>query len=115
MCQLELQLQCLGGELNQWRHLFARRREIAHKFATADLLLGQRHGCDKVLHPEVVDKAVIWIKSARRTRQSVTLKRQPFPDFGPLLGVAYNRHSHFCQSMVVWMPDTCRGEAIVRL
>src|SRR5271157_1059240 len=86
---------------------------MAHHLFAADLVLTERDRRHKVLHLEVFDKGVIGIESTRRPRQSVALKTQLFPNFGPLFRVAGNGRTHSGQNPVVRMPDACRGETIV--
>ena len=88
-------------------------RRIAHQFVAADLALAEHDRCHKVLHLEVLDKGVIGFEPTRRPRQSVALKSQLFPNFGPLFRVARNGRTHSGQNPVVRMPDTCSGETIV--
>src|SRR5208283_996508 len=113
--RLELQPQSLSGELHQRRHLSACRDEIAHQFAATDLVLTERDRRHKVLHLEIFDKGVTGIEPTRRPQQSVALKSQLSPNCGPLFHVARNGRTHSGQNAVVRMPDTCRGETIVRL
>ncbi len=86
---------------------------MAHQFAAADLVLAERDRRHKVLHLEVFDKGVIGIESTRRPQQSVALKSQLFPNFGPLFRVARDGCTHSGQNPVVRMPDACRDETIV--
>ena len=55
---------------------------------------------------------MVAIESARRSRQTVTFQLQFLADRCPPLRLPHNGRSNSGQGGIIWIPDSCSGEAI---
>jgi len=99
-------------ELHQRRHLATGSGKIPKEFLTAHFLLAERNRCNKILHLQITDEAMVGIESARRSRQTAAFQLQFLADRRPSLGLPHDGRSYSGQGGIVWVPDSCCREAI---